>query len=128
MEYCERGDLAVFLKKLKADHETIPEKAIWEIFQQIVLALHEIHHRKIMHRDLKPANIFLDGNNNVKLGDFGLSKKLSDNTNYAYTNVGTPYYMSPEQIEESKYSEKSDIWACGKRDLERRLNNRDNSF
>jgi len=46
------------------------------------------------------------------LGDFGLSKKLAD-TDFAYTNVGTPYYMSPEQINENKYNEKSDIWSCG---------------
>ncbi|EDK31484.1 Serine/Threonine kinase domain protein (macronuclear) [Tetrahymena thermophila SB210] len=113
MEYCEGGDLAAFLKNLKKEKETIPEEAIWRIFMQIVLALHEIHHKKIMHRDLKPANIFLDSKNNAKLGDFGLSKKLSDETKFAYTNVGTPYYMSPEQIEENKYNEKSDIWACG---------------
>lgn len=96
MEYCEGGDLAAFLKNLKKEKETIPEEAIWRIFTQIVKALHEIHHKKIMHRDLKPANIFLDSNNNAKLGDFGLSKKLSDETKFAYTNVGTPYYMSPE--------------------------------
>lgn len=66
----------------------------------MILALNEIHQKKIMHRDLKPANIFLDAKNNVKLGDFGLSKKLSDQTKFAQTNVGTPYYMSPEQIEE----------------------------
>lgn len=78
MEHCEGGDLSEFLKKLKREKETIPEEAIWKIFMQIALALHEIHHKKIMHRDLKPANIFLDYKNNVKLGDFGLSKKLSD--------------------------------------------------
>ncbi len=46
MEYCEGGDLSVFLKKLKKDKEQIPEEAVWKIFMQIILAVHEIHRRK----------------------------------------------------------------------------------
>ena len=82
-----------------------------------MLALYECHRRKegrILHRDLKPGNVFLDKNQNVKLGDFGLSRVLSKESMYAYTHVGTPYYMSPEQInEDAKYNEKSDIWSVG---------------
>ncbi|CAD8204970.1 unnamed protein product [Paramecium octaurelia] len=113
MEYCEGGDLAQFLKKLKKDKEYLPEESVWKIFSQIVQALCEIHKRqnKILHRDIKPANIFLD--KTVKLGDFGLARMLNINSEFAHTQVGTPYYMSPELIEEHKYNEKSDIWACG---------------
>lgn len=50
---------------------------------------------QVLHRDLKPANVFLDGNNNVKLGDFGLARILHHNFSLAKTFVGTPYYMSP---------------------------------
>lgn len=73
----------------------------------------EIHKRpnKILHRDIKPANIFLD--KTVKLGDFGLARILNENSEFAHTQVGTPYYMSPELIEDNKYNDKSDIWACG---------------
>ena len=70
---------------------------------QILLALRECHYRgikgsKILHRDLKPSNVFFDSNNNVKLGDFGLSRiiKCDSEENMASTNVGTPFYMSPE--------------------------------
>lgn len=66
-----------------------------------------------MHRDLKPGNVFFDGNGNVKLGDFGLSRMMGDESVYAYTHVGTPYYMSPEQISDQRYNEKSDIWSVG---------------
>lgn len=57
--------------------------------------------------------MFLVGSTNVKLGDFGLSKVLVNDSMYAYTNVGTPYYMSPEQVNEEKYNHKSDIWSLG---------------
>jgi NIMA (never in mitosis gene a)-related kinase 2 len=116
MEYCAGGDLAQFLKRCKQNNELIPEENIWKILMQVIQAIYEIHRRKegkIIHRDIKPANIFLDSKNNVKLGDFGLSKKLSEESQYAYTNVGTPYYMSPEQLNENKYNEKSDIWSIG---------------
>lgn len=116
MEYCEGGDISQLIKKCKNEREHIPEDQIWKIFTQIVLALHECHGRKtgkILHRDIKPGNLFLDANNNVKLGDFGLSRIMGKESLYAYTNVGTPYYMSPEQIHEQKYNEKSDIWSTG---------------
>lgn len=69
--------------------------------------------QKILHRDLKPGNIFLDLNSDVKLGDFGLARVLNNESQFAFTHVGTPYYMSPEQIHDQKYNEKSDIWSLG---------------
>lgn len=116
MEYCEGGDIGLLIKRLKKNKELIPEEIIWKIFTQLVLALHECHNHKdgkILHRDIKPSNVFLDAENNIKLGDFGLSRMLSNESYFAYSHVGTPYYMSPEQIEEVKYNEKSDIWSLG---------------
>lgn len=115
MEYCENGDMSMLIKKCKGERDFVAEDVIWKIFMQILLALRECHVRgikgsKILHRDLKPSNIFFDSNNNVKLGDFGLAKIIkaeSSNKNqsdskecFALTNVGTPYYMSPEQVYE----------------------------
>jgi len=116
MEYCEGGDMLQTIKKLKKEKGRLDEETVWKFFMQIVLALHEIHRRKegkILHRDIKPANCFIDSSNNIKLGDFGLSKILNDDTGFACTKVGTPYYMSPEQIDDNRYNEKSDVWACG---------------
>lgn len=116
MEYCEGGDLSQLIKRCSRSKDYISEDVIWKIFTQVVMALHICHtykEGKILHRDIKPSNIFLDKDNNVKLGDFGLSKVLSKEIDFTQSNVGTPYYMSPEQIHETKYNEKSDIWSLG---------------
>ena len=119
MEYCENGDMAQLIKKCRAEKDFVAEDVIWKIFMQVLLALNECHTPRedkqhvILHRDLKPGNLFFDKNNNVKLGDFGLCRILSAESQYAHTNVGTPYYMSPEQIKESNYDAKTDIWSLG---------------
>lgn len=82
-------------------------------FTQICLALKHIHDKKILHRDLKSQNIFLTKNGLVKLGDFGIAKCLSYTLEKAKTVVGTPYYLSPEIVENKPYSFKSDIWSLG---------------
>jgi len=110
MEYATGGNLHTFVNKFKGD---LPENTVWKLFLQVVLALRHMHSRKILHRDLKTLNIFLDENNNVKVGDFGVAKVLSTQTNFARTIVGTPYYLSPELCEDKPYNEKSDMWAAG---------------
>jgi serine/threonine protein kinase len=65
---------------------------------------------------LKPSNIFLDEKMDAKLGDFGFAKTLGragSGQDYAQTNLGSPYYMSPEQCNGQDYNEKSDIWSLG---------------
>ncbi|KAF9143256.1 G2-specific serine/threonine protein kinase [Mortierella sp. GBA39] len=127
MEYCEGGDLAAVIKRHRESSTPIPEEFVWNIMVQLIMALHECHHgtttneethqvtpRPILHRDLKPDNVFLDGKHNVKLGDFGLSRSLTNPQKaFAQTYVGTPFYMSPELIGEFTYDAKSDIWSLG---------------
>ncbi|TFK31646.1 kinase-like domain-containing protein, partial [Crucibulum laeve] len=137
MEYCGGGDLSTIIKQAMRQNRPIPEDTIWNYFMQILLALHHCHHpnghgrtpsssglggalesdgkdrrAQILHRDLKPDNVFLDESNTVKLGDFGLSKALPQ-ASFANTYVGTPYYMSPELMQEKAYDSKSDIWSLG---------------
>lgn len=57
-----------------------------------------MYNLRIMHRDLKPANIFIDTNDNLKLGDLGLGRDFTSQTMEAYSRVGTPLYMSPEVL------------------------------
>lgn len=77
------------------------------------LGLEYLHNKKILHRDIKTMNIFLNKDENIRIGDLGVAKVLHESTNFAHTMVGTPYYLSPEMCEEKPYNEKSDIWALG---------------
>ena len=113
MEYCEKGDLGQLIKRLRKNKTRLPETQIWAILTQLGLALKHCHHKRVLHRDIKASNVFQDKYNVIKLGDFGLSKVLDEESVFAYSKVGTPYYMSPEQIDERKYNEKSDVWSLG---------------
>lgn len=72
-----------------------------------------VHDRKILHRDIKGQNIFISKTNTLKLGDFGIARVLNKTMEKARTVVGTPYYLSPEIIENKPYSFQSDIWSIG---------------
>jgi len=72
-----------------------------------------VHDWKILHWDLKSQNIFLTKTHWIKLGDFGIAKVLEHTKDIAKTVVGTPYYLSPEIIENKPYSFSSDIWSLG---------------
>eukprot|EP00736_Rhodelphis_marinus_P002543 Rmarinus@m.19417 len=111
MELAERGDLHHLLKSLKG--KSLPENRIWRYFIQMTAGLHYIHSKNILHRDMKSLNVFLDGKDNVKIGDLGVARVLSTDTNFARTLVGTPYYLSPELCENRPYNAKSDVWALG---------------
>mmetsp|Transcript_61860 Transcript_61860/g.165729 ORF Transcript_61860/g.165729 Transcript_61860/m.165729 type:complete len:925 (+) Transcript_61860:103-2877(+) len=119
MEYCEHGDLYTHLKQNRS--RPPPEAKAVDWFLQVVLALATLHARKVLHRDLKTQNIFLSGGTghagpqsfNVKLGDFGIAKVLDSTQDLAMTQIGTPFYMSPELFKNKPYSYKSDIWGLG---------------
>lgn len=91
MEYADGQDL---LKYTKSRRSPISEAQIWSIFTQILQGLKSLHDLNIVHRDLKTENIFLMKDNTVKIGDLNVSTVTK--TGMAYTQVGTPYYASPE--------------------------------
>ncbi|XP_077476262.1 serine/threonine-protein kinase Nek9 [Stigmatopora argus] len=111
LEYCNGGNLydKIVQQKGKLFNE---EVVIWYLYQ-IASAVVHIHKAGILHRDIKTLNIFLTKTDLIKLGDYGLAKKLGSEFSMAETCVGTPYYMSPELCQGSKYNFKSDIWAMG---------------
>ena len=111
MDYADGGDLAEKIKAQKGKY--FSENMILDIFVQLCLALKHVHDRKILHRDIKAQNVFLMKNGIVKLGDFGIAKVLNKTTDNAKTMVGTPYYLSPEIVDNKPYNFKSDVWSLG---------------
>ena len=114
MEYCENSDLRKFINKYKKNNKLINQNIILFILLDICTGLKEIHSKNIIHRDLKPDNLFISKDFKIKIGDFGISKKLNLNSKYAKTKIGTKEYSAPEIIKEnSKYNNKVDIWSLG---------------
>jgi NIMA (never in mitosis gene a)-related kinase len=113
MEYCSEGDLTSHIKKMKANGSRFSEDVVLNWMSQIVLALKYLHSCKILHRDLKSSNLMMTADGNIKIGDFGIAKVLEGSLEHAQTIIGTPYYMSPELMENKPYSFKSDVWSVG---------------
>lgn len=110
-EYCSGGDLGQKIRYLKKNGEKLSEERINYWFTQLLSACYYLHSNKILHRNIKPGNIYLK-NGNIKLGDFGISRIL-EGMEDANTFIGTPYYMSPEVVQNQRYNTKSDIWSIG---------------
>eukprot|EP00927_Polykrikos_kofoidii_P067269 TRINITY_DN6277_c0_g1_i1.p1 TRINITY_DN6277_c0_g1~~TRINITY_DN6277_c0_g1_i1.p1 ORF type:complete len:505 (+),score=75.58 TRINITY_DN6277_c0_g1_i1:128-1642(+) len=113
MDYCEGGDLADKLKKLRHSGKSLSQDQVLRWFTQAILALKYIHDMHILHRDLKSGNFFLSRSGNIKIGDFGIAKVLECTAACAQTQIGTPYYLSPEICMGRPYSWSSDIWSMG---------------
>ncbi|MBS2014372.1 MAG: serine/threonine protein kinase [Deltaproteobacteria bacterium] len=121
MEYLEGRDLDTIIEA----HEVVPVIDVVDLVLQACEALAEVHGLGIIHRDLKPANLFLttgaDGLACVKLIDFGISRfdsplspKDLEKLTTPDTVMGSPRYMSPEQMESAtKADERSDIYGLG---------------
>jgi serine/threonine protein kinase len=112
MEYAQGGDLQKKINRYKSTRRNIDEPQIWNWAYEISLAVKYLHRHKILHRDIKCMNIFLDKDNRVKLGDLGLSKILVSKE-IDCSAVGTPLYLSPEQIRHQPYGFKVDVWGIG---------------
>jgi ferredoxin/hemoglobin-like flavoprotein len=83
------------------------------VMSQVCDAIAFAHARSIVHRDLKPANIFLLGNQQVKILDFGLARLAHSDMTGTGAILGTPHYMAPEQIKGQKIDARADIFALG---------------
>ena len=110
MEYVEGIDLYDLLEMT----DTLPPEVAAIIALQVSRALDYAHFRGLIHRDIKPANIMISKQGEVKLMDFGIARDdtLSDLTETG-TGLGTPSYMSPEQILGDKLDFRSDLFSVG---------------
>ena len=113
MEYVQGESLRNMIEKLPPG-KRLPVAEVLRIIDQLCVAL-EYAHQYTIHRDIKPENIMIDRDRRVKLMDFGISK-LMDNPRMTGTAVvmGTPYYMSPEQLRTSHdVDARADIYSVG---------------
>lgn len=125
LDYDEQPDmLAIIMELIKGQDLSTrirsvgalgPEKATY-IFSQILDAFQYAHNRGIIHRDIKPSNIFITPEDQVKILDFGIAKMIGSSDDFTQTGaqMGTPVYMSPEQVTADKtIDHRSDIYSLG---------------
>ncbi|KAL1977675.1 hypothetical protein VTN31DRAFT_534 [Thermomyces dupontii] len=112
LELAPEGELFNYI----VTHRKLSEAETRKVFFQLFEGLKYLHDRGIVHRDIKPENILLaDKNLTVKLADFGLAKIIGEDS-FTTTLCGTPSYVAPEILEESrhrKYTKAVDIWSLG---------------
>ena len=129
MEFCQGGDFMNLLIK----KDILPENEAKFYIAELILAVDSIHKLNCIHRDIKPDNILIDKNGHIKLSDFGLAKisedfgKVNNNiSNNKFINnkkrfthqknfscVGTAYYVAPEVLKKTGYSQDIDWWSVG---------------
>ncbi len=105
------------LRELIARQGALDLKTVVLVLRQVALALVKAAESGIVHRDIKPENILLTRGGEVKVADFGLARVLDDRTELNLTQVGvtmgTPLYMSPEQVEGKAVDPRSDLYSLG---------------
>lgn len=110
MEYISGQDLKGLIRQTG---QLTVGKAV-SIAKQICEGLSEAHQVGVVHRDLKPANIMIDTEGNVRIMDFGIARVLKEKgITGAGVMIGTPEYMSPEQVEGKDIDQRSDIYSLG---------------
>jgi len=119
MEFMNKGSFESVYKSLGGKNSRgdatpgpIPLGIVRQVAKRVLGGLVYLYEEMgVLHRDIKPSNILLNSQGQVKLCDFGVSGELENSV--AKTFVGTSVYMSPERIQGSDYSVKSDVWSLG---------------
>jgi serine/threonine-protein kinase PpkA len=112
MEYFEGGDLRGLI------NSAMPFELALAILRQAALALEAIHARGVIHRDLKPDNLMVRSDGTIGLADFGIAKSVTDgggdfNQTQHGEVLGTPYYLSPEQVSGGNITAQTDLYSLG---------------
>ena len=119
LEYVPGGSVAAMLNSYGSLHEPL----IRNFVRQILAGLSYLHGRDIIHRDIKGANVLVDNKGNIKISDFGISKRveasalLAPQKNGGHIHrpslQGSVFWMAPEVVKQTSYTRKADIWSLG---------------
>ncbi len=114
MEYIEGKEL----KDRFDSGEGLDLKSIFRVMGELLDALHFAHEAGVIHRDIKPANVMLDSRGHCKLADFGVARVTDPGADLGEATragavIGTPSYMSPEQIQGQTIDRRTDIFSAG---------------
>lgn len=109
MELLSGHDLAALCRK----KEKIPIPRVLEIINSVAEALDYAHKNGVVHRDIKPANIMILDNDQIKVADFGIARIMDSSRTQTGDILGTPNYMSPEQVAGKKVDGRSDLFSLG---------------
>lgn len=116
LEYVPGGSVAAMLNS----YGKLKEPLIRNFVRQILEGLSYLHSKDIIHRDIKGANVLVDNKGNIKISDFGISKRVevSNLGNPAKHNnrtslQGSVFWMAPEVVKQTSYTRKADIWSLG---------------
>ncbi|MEX2353567.1 MAG: serine/threonine-protein kinase, partial [Gammaproteobacteria bacterium] len=112
MELVEGGDT---LKTYCRPEKLLPVKEVIEIIFKCAKALDYAHRQGVVHRDIKPTNILLTKDGDIKIGDFSIAHVVSSDTTHTMPMgfVGSPRYMSPEQVQEDSITNQTDLFSLG---------------
>jgi serine/threonine protein kinase len=110
MEYVEGGQ--TLARHCNADN-LLPPAKVAEYIARCAAALDYAHRRGVVHRDIKPTNIMLTPSGDVKIGDFGIAQRASDETTHVLGMMGSPRYMSPEQVSDGVLTGQTDLYSLG---------------
>ena len=121
-EYGEDGDRAYIAMELVEGHTLsrlikqqtqFTVRGVSNLITQMLDALQHAHSNGVVHRDIKPSNIMLTDSDEIKITDFGIARIESSELTKVGTVIGTPGYMSPEQLMGHRVDHRSDIFSCG---------------
>lgn len=110
LEYCHAGSI---IDLINITQRKLNEHEIASILESVIEGLAYLHANKKIHRDIKAANILLNKEGVAKLADFGVSTESMYTNARHRSQVGSPYWMSPEVLRNSEYTNKTDIWSLG---------------
>ena len=108
LEYCASGSV---IDLMLAMDRTYTEIEIATIIKMVLKGLIIIHEKNLIHRDVKGANILLSGDGYAKIGDFGVGVQLQED--FRKSKKGSPYWMSPQVVNNEGYGIGTDIWSLG---------------